>query len=241
MEIIPGPDFPTGGIICGRQGILDGYRTGRGKVIAPRPRRRSRSEGRPLADRHHARCRTSRPRNRLAEKIGELVKDERIKGIADIRDESATARRAGPHRRRPQEGRRPATWSSTSSTSSRRCRRRVSIILLALVDGRPRTLTLKEMLRGVPAAPRPGHPPADRVPAPRGQAPRRTSSKACSSPSRRLDEVIRICRDVAEPGRGQGAAAGHGGRRPRCWSGRSATRHFAALPARARRAPTSTA
>ena len=32
MEVIPGPDFPTGGIICGRQGILDGYRTGRGKV-----------------------------------------------------------------------------------------------------------------------------------------------------------------------------------------------------------------
>src|SRR5688572_24498387 len=32
MEVVPGPDFPTGGIICGRQGILDGYRTGRGKV-----------------------------------------------------------------------------------------------------------------------------------------------------------------------------------------------------------------
>src|SRR5262249_55864548 len=33
MAIVPGPDFPTGGIICGRQGILDGYRTGRGKVV----------------------------------------------------------------------------------------------------------------------------------------------------------------------------------------------------------------
>src|SRR5919198_1435524 len=33
LEIIPGPDFPTGGIICGRQGIMDGYRTGRGRVV----------------------------------------------------------------------------------------------------------------------------------------------------------------------------------------------------------------
>src|SRR5207237_4532938 len=85
MEIIPGPDFPTGGIICGRQGIVTGYTTGRGKITL-----------RARADIHEENNRTQiivsevpyqQTRNRLAEYIGDLIKQERIKGIAGLRDE----------------------------------------------------------------------------------------------------------------------------------------------------------
>ena len=92
MEIIPGPDFPTGGIICGRQGILDGYRTGRGKVTL-RARADIVEEGNADADHHHARCRTSRRATACTKPIGELVKDERIKGITR---RSATNRAPAP-------------------------------------------------------------------------------------------------------------------------------------------------
>ena len=86
-------------------------------------------------------------RNALAEEIGELVKDERIKGISGIRDESSA--RNGEPVRLVIELKRDADphlvlnqlyqYSPLQKT--------VSIIMLALVDGRPRTLTLKEMLQ----------------------------------------------------------------------------------------------
>jgi DNA gyrase subunit A len=144
MEIIPGPDFPTGGIICGRQGILDGYSTGRGKITL-----------RARADIQEEGSRTQiiikevpyqQTRNRLAELIGELIKQERIKGVSGIRDESSA--RGGEPVRLVLDVKRDADpqlvlnqlyqYSPLQKTAS--------IILLALVDGRPRTLTLKHML-----------------------------------------------------------------------------------------------
>src|SRR5438105_14558845 len=78
MAIIPGPDFPTGGTIRGRQGIYEGYHTGRGKVVL---------RARATIDEEGSRSQIivnevpfQETRNRLAEKIGELIKDERIKG-----------------------------------------------------------------------------------------------------------------------------------------------------------------
>jgi DNA gyrase subunit A len=144
MEIIPGPDFPTGGIICGRQGIVDGYLTGRGKITL-----------RARADIQEEGSRTQiiikevpfqQTRNRLAELIGELIKQERIKGVSGIRDESSA--RGGEPVRLVLDVKRDADpqlvlnqlyqYSPLQKTAS--------IILLALVDGRPRTLTLKQML-----------------------------------------------------------------------------------------------
>src|SRR5438309_3353593 len=85
MEIIPGPDFPTGGIICGRQGIVDGYYTGRGKISL-----RARAEINEDEDQIIIReVPFQQTRNRLMEAMGDLVKDERIKGVKDIRDESS--------------------------------------------------------------------------------------------------------------------------------------------------------
>jgi DNA gyrase subunit A len=144
IEIIPGPDFPTGGIICGRQGILDGYRTGRGKVTL-RARADIREE-----DRRTQIIITEVPyqqtRNRLAEQIGELIKDERIKGISSIRDESSA--RGGEPVRLVLDLKRDADPQLVLNQLYQYSplQRTASIILLALVDGRPRTLNLKQML-----------------------------------------------------------------------------------------------
>ncbi len=144
LEIIPGPDFPTGGIICGRQGIADGYATGRGKITL-----------RARADIREENGQTQiiitevpyqQTRNRLASAIGDLVKEEKIKGIRDVRDESSARngepvrlvvylkRDADPHLILNQI----YQYSPLEKT--------VSIILLALVDGRPEVMTLKRML-----------------------------------------------------------------------------------------------
>ncbi|HEX4588296.1 MAG TPA: DNA gyrase subunit A, partial [Gemmataceae bacterium] len=145
MDHVPGPDFPTGGIIMGRQGIVDGYRTGRGKVIL-----RARAEIVEERGRNQIIIREvpyQQTRNRLAEQIGELVKDERIKGISAMRDESS-ARNGEPVRlvidlKRDAD---PALVLNQLYQFSP-LQRTVSIIMLALVDGRPQTLPLKSMMQ----------------------------------------------------------------------------------------------
>ena len=144
LQHVPGPDFPTGGIIRGRQGIIDGYKTGRGRVTL-----RARCE---VIEGKRAQIIIKevpyqQTRNRLAEQIGELVKDERIKGIDEVRDESAPRlgepvrlvvylkKDVDPHLVLNQL----YEYSPLQKT--------VSIILLALADGRPKVMTLKEMMQ----------------------------------------------------------------------------------------------
>jgi DNA gyrase subunit A len=144
IEVVPGPDFPTGGIVMGRQGIVDGYRTGRGKLVL-----RARAEIREEKGRTQiivTEVPFQQTRKRIADAIAELVKDERIKGISAMRDESAA--RLGMPVRIVIDLKRDADpelvlnqlyqFSPLQGT--------VSIILLALVDGRPQVLTLKRML-----------------------------------------------------------------------------------------------
>jgi DNA gyrase subunit A len=144
METVPGPDFPTGGIICGRQGIIDGYRTGRGKVTL-----RARADIREDSGRTQiiiSEVPFQQTRNRVHEAIGDLVKDERVKGVADVRDESSA--RGGEPVRLVVYLKRDADPQLVLNQLYQfsPLQRTVSIILLALVDGRPRTLTLKQML-----------------------------------------------------------------------------------------------
>jgi DNA gyrase subunit A len=144
MEIIPGPDFPTGGIICGRQGIADGYATGRGKITL-----RARADIREENGQTQiiiSEVPYQQTRNRLAAAIGDLVKDEKIKGIRDIRDESS-ARNGEPVRlvvylKRDADPNLILNQLYQFSPLEKT----VSIILLALVDGRPEVMTLKRML-----------------------------------------------------------------------------------------------
>jgi DNA gyrase subunit A len=144
MEVLPGPDFPTGGVICGKQGILDGYAVGRGKITL-RARADIREEGSKTQI-----IITEVPyqvtRNGLHEKIGELIKDERIKGVSAMRDESSA--RGGEPVRLVIDVKRDADPQLILNQLYQfsPLQKTVSIILLALVDGRPRTLTLKQVL-----------------------------------------------------------------------------------------------
>jgi DNA gyrase subunit A len=87
MEVLPGPDFPTGGMIIGRAGILDAYRTGRGSVVM-----RATHHFEEVRKDRHAIIVTEVPyqvnKARMIEKISELASDKVIEGIAEIRDES---------------------------------------------------------------------------------------------------------------------------------------------------------
>ncbi|ADU50132.1 DNA gyrase subunit A [Thermaerobacter marianensis DSM 12885] len=143
MKVIKGPDFPTGGIIVGREGIRQAYTTGRGIITI----------------RAHAQIETSASgktrivvteipyevtKSKIIEKIAELVQERRIEGITDLRDETdrsglrvviELARGANPNVILNQ------LYKFTPMQVS------YGIILLALVDGQPRVLTLKQLLR----------------------------------------------------------------------------------------------
>ncbi len=86
-KIIKGPDFPTAGIIIGKQGIRDAYRTGRGRIVV-----RAETSIEQVSNSKQRIVVTELPyqvnKARLIEKIAELVKDKRIDGISDLRDES---------------------------------------------------------------------------------------------------------------------------------------------------------
>jgi DNA gyrase subunit A len=146
MEHIPGPDFPTGGVIHGRQGILDGYMTGRGKVTL-----RARAE---IVEEGRERCIIIREipfqqtGNRLSESIANLANEERIKGIRDVRDESCD-RKGEPvkiviYLKQSKDINPELILNQLYQYSP--LEKTVSIILLALVDNQPRVLTLKQML-----------------------------------------------------------------------------------------------
>lgn len=147
LEIIPGPDFPTGGIVMGRQAIIDGYLGKRARItLRARTEIVEEKKGKtPVIVVKEVPYQVTR--NKLAADIGELVKDERIKDITGIRDESSA--RTGEPVRLVIELKRNADphlvlnqlyqYSPLQKT--------VSVGLLALVDGRPQFLTLKEMMQ----------------------------------------------------------------------------------------------
>ena len=143
IERIPGPDFPTGALIVGRDGIADAYRTGRGSV-----RMRAVVEVEEIKGRT-ALVVTELPYqvnpDSLAEKIAELVKDVRVGGIADIADESS--QRTG--QRLVITLRRDAVAKVVLNNLYKHTQLQdtFGVNMLAIVDGVPRTLRLDEMVR----------------------------------------------------------------------------------------------
>jgi len=141
VEIVRGPDFPTGGIIMGRRGILQAYSTGRGRVL--------------VRARHHVEEIRSKEqlvfteipyqvrKSTIIEKIVELVRDQRVTGISDLRDESD---RDGIRLVvELKKGEDPQVvlnqlFQFTPLQST------ISIINLAISDGRPRTHTLRGLI-----------------------------------------------------------------------------------------------
>ncbi|WP_238602821.1 DNA gyrase subunit A [Fimbriiglobus ruber] len=147
LEIIPGPDFPTGGIVMGRHGIVRGYLGERSRItLRARADIVEDSKGKtPHIVIKEVPFQVTR--NRLAELIGELVKEERIRDISGIRDESS-ARNGEPVRLvvELKRGADPHLVLNQLYQLSP-LQKTVSISLLALVDGRPLVLTLKEMMQ----------------------------------------------------------------------------------------------
>ena len=147
IEIIPGPDFPTGGIIMGRQGIINAYSQGAGHLTL-RARARVTEEGKGKSP---SILITEVPyqvsRDPLVKELAELVKNDRIPDISGIRDESS-ARSGEPVRIvvEIKRGKDPHLVLNQLYQYSK-LQKTVSVIMLALVDGRPRELTLKEMLQ----------------------------------------------------------------------------------------------
>ena len=142
MEHIPGPDFPTAGIINGRGGIIQAYRSGRGRIQL-RSRCEIESDEKSGKDTIII---TEIPyqvnRARLIEKIAELVKDKKIEGISELRDESATDTRIVIELRRGEVGEVILNnlYAQTQLQSV------FGINIVALVEGEPKVLNLKQVL-----------------------------------------------------------------------------------------------
>lgn len=143
MEIVPAPDFPTAAIINGRAGIVQGYRTGRGRVII---RARTHIETDPDTSRQ-AIIITELPfqtnKARLIERIAELVRDKRIEGISGLRDESdKQGMRVVIELKRGEV----AEVVQNNLFTQTQMQTVFGINMVALVDGQPRTLGLKAIL-----------------------------------------------------------------------------------------------
>jgi DNA gyrase subunit A len=141
MEIVPGPDFPTGAIILGRSGCRSAYQTGRGSIIVRcRHTFEQRGERRSIV---LTEIPYQQGKNALVEKIAEAAKDKRIEGVSDIRDESS---REGV--RIVIDLKRDATpevvlnqlWRNTPAQSS------FPANMLAIRGGRPELLNLRDII-----------------------------------------------------------------------------------------------
>lgn len=142
LQIVPGPDFPTGGIILGRSGIRSAFETGRGSVLI-----RGRAEIEEIRKDRQAIIITEIPyqvnKATLQERIAELVRNKQLEGVADIRDESD---RSGM--RVVIEVKRDATPEVVLNQLYRFTQLQTSfgVNMLALNNGKPQLLGLKEAL-----------------------------------------------------------------------------------------------
>ena len=143
LEIVKGPDFPTGATILGHQGIEDAYRTGRGKIKI-----RSVTDIEPMPNGKQRIVVTELPymvnKARLIQNIANLVKDKKIEGIAELRDESS------------REGMRIAIELKRDTNANvilnqlykhTQLQDSFGVIMLALVNGEPKVLNILEMLK----------------------------------------------------------------------------------------------
>ena len=143
MEHVPGPDFPTGAIINGRAGIVQAYRTGRGRIYV---RAKAEVEEDPKTGRetivvHEIPYQVNKAR--LIEKIAELVKDKKIDGISELRDESdKDGLRIVIEVKRNESG----EVLLNNLYAQTQLHTVFGINMVALVDGQPKLLNLKQLL-----------------------------------------------------------------------------------------------
>lgn len=142
LQRVPGPDFPTGGIICGRGGIVESYKTGRGRITV-RSRTEFETTKSGMTDIIVTEIPFMQQKMRLVEQIASAVKDEKVKGVRDVEDYSnregiriviSVRKDADPNVVLNQ------LFQNTPLQD------RFSVIMLALVNSRPQTLGLKQLL-----------------------------------------------------------------------------------------------
>jgi DNA gyrase subunit A len=142
MHYIPGPDFPTAGIINGSSGIVEAYRTGRGRILVrARAEIETESNGRETIIIHELPYQVNKAR--LIEKIAELVKEKKLEGISELRDESDK-----DGMRVVIEIRRDSMGDVVLNNLFQQTQLQVTfgINMVALLDGQPRLLNLKDIL-----------------------------------------------------------------------------------------------
>jgi len=144
MQYIPGPDFPTAAIINGRAGIIEAYRTGRGRIQI---RARATIEDMDKTGGRQQIIITELPyqlnKARLIEKIAELVKEKKLEGISELRDESdKDGMRVVIELRRGEVG----EVVLNNLYAQTQLQTVFGINVVALIDGQPRTLNLKDLL-----------------------------------------------------------------------------------------------
>lgn len=141
MRVLPGPDFPTGGLILGNEGIRQAYETGRGQMVI-RAKTHLEDGGKPrlvITELPYGVCKA-----RIVEQIAQLVRERKIDGITDLRDESSQdGIRVVVELRRDAD----AEAVLRALYDSTQLQIRFGIINLALVGGRPQELSLLDMLR----------------------------------------------------------------------------------------------
>ena len=143
MEFIPGPDFPTGAIINGRAGIVQAYRTGRGSIIVRAKAEIERDEktGRETIIVHEIPYQLNKAR--LIERIAELVKEKKIEGISELRDESdKDGMRIVIEVKRNESG----DVLLNNLFAQTQLQTTFGVNIVALDDGQPKILNLKQLL-----------------------------------------------------------------------------------------------
>ena len=142
MQLVPGPDFPTAGFIYGRNGIRNAYQTGRGIIVL-----RARAAIERFSRDREAIIVTEIPyqtnKAKLIERIADLVRDKRLEGISDLRDESD---REGMRIVIELKKDEPAQVVLNNLYKLTPMQTSFGIILLAIVQNQPRVLTLRDML-----------------------------------------------------------------------------------------------
>ena len=143
MSVIQGPDFPTGGLILGLEGIKEAYKTGRGKIIM-----RAEAEIEEMSGNRQRIIVSSLPyqvnKARLIENIARLAREKRIEGISEMRDESDRKEKV----RIVMELKRDANPQVVLNQLYKNTQMQdtFGVIMLALVDGEPKVLTLRQCL-----------------------------------------------------------------------------------------------
>jgi len=143
LAFVPGPDFPTGGVICGRRGIIDGYRTGR-STLTLRAKHSFEEVRNGRTNIIFTEIPYGQQKMKLVDRIAQAVKDEKVKGVSNVEDHS---NREGI--RIVVELRKDADPNVVLNQlfAFTPLQDTVSVIMLALVNNRPVTLSLKAMLQ----------------------------------------------------------------------------------------------